>query len=76
MIRLTIPQPQGLQFVEWGTLVAEQLATYGVPAPVSEATWQEWAQQLLQEPQLGLAPFPVGYSSWTDWASQFRDAFA
>lgn len=76
MIRLTIPQPQGLQFTEWGAQVAEQLAAYAIPTPTDEKSWRDWAEQLLQEPELGFAPFPVGHSTWIDWASNFRDAFA
>ena len=76
MIRLTIPQPQGLQFTEWAALVAEQLATFAVPAPTDEKLWREWVEQLLQEPQLGFTPLPTGHSTWIDWASNFRDAFA
>ena len=75
MIRLSIPQPQGIEFVPWGELVAEQLAAYGIHAPDSEDSWQEWAQRLLHEPQLGLMPLPLGFSDWRDWASSFRATF-
>lgn len=75
MIRLSIPAPQGIEFPAWGALVAEQLAGFGVQAPVDEATWQEWAESLFHEPQFGLAPSPVGFNDWRDWASSFRSTF-
>jgi hypothetical protein len=75
MIRLSIPAPQGIEFPIWGALVSEQLAAYGVQAPVSEAAWREWAQSLFHEPQLGSAPSPLGFTDWRDWASSFRATF-
>lgn len=75
MISLSIPQPQGLQFVKWGAIVAEQLAGFGIQAPASEETWQGWAASLLQEPELGLMPSPLGFNDWHDWASSFKATF-
>jgi hypothetical protein len=75
MIRLFIPAPQGIEFTEWGTLVAEQLAAYGVQAPANNDAWIEWGSNLLHEPQLGLAPAPQGFGDWRDWASSFRSTF-
>lgn len=76
MIPISIPQPQGLQFVQWGAIVAEQLAGFGIQAPANEENWQEWGSSLLHEPQLGLMPSPLGFNNWHDWASSFKATFA
>jgi hypothetical protein len=75
VIRASIPQPQGIEFAQWGSLVAEQLAGYGIQAPVQGDAWQEWAASLLHEPALGLLPSPLGFNDWRDWASSFRATF-
>jgi hypothetical protein len=76
VIFLSIPQPQGLKFVQWGAIVAEQLAGYGIQAPANEEAWQEWGASLLHEPKLGVAPSPIGFNDWQDWASSFKATFA
>jgi hypothetical protein len=76
VIDIVIPRPMGLEFVEWGTLVSEQLAAYHVPAPANNEAWREWAQNLFYEPILGFAPQPYGFDNWLDWARAFRDTFS
>ncbi len=76
MTAIVIPRPQGLKFQQWGALVAEQLAAYGIGAPADEKQWREWGASLLHEPVLGLAPSPTGFTSWEDWAQNFRDTFS
>ena len=70
MITVALPQPWGLQFVPWGSLVAEQLAEFGILAPVDEAAWKEWASSLLMIPELATIPDPNSFPSWQEWASR------
>lgn len=69
---LFIPEPQGLEFAEWGSLVAEQLEAYGVSAPRSE-TWQDWVSALFYVPALAQLGIPTveGFATWQAWAAQF-----
>jgi len=70
MITVALPQPQGLQFVPWGSLAAEQLAEFGILAPVSEDTWKEWVYTLLMIPELDFIPDPTAFTDWREWASR------
>lgn len=65
--------PRGLEFLAWARLLAESLAQYNVPSPVSEGLWQVWAANLLAVPAveaLGV-PDPRAYSDWRLWAFAF-----
>lgn len=68
-----VPTPQGLSFVEWGSLVSEQLSSYGVQAPVAEDSWKTWVAALFYVPELSTLNVPSadGFASWQDWAQQF-----
>ena len=67
------PTPDGLKFTEWGALVAEQLARYGVAAPLNEDGWKTWVCALFEVPELVSMniPRPDGFESWQAWAAQF-----
>lgn len=71
-----IPQTSGLKFSEWGALVAEQFAQYGVSAPYNDESWRTWACALFYVPELVAMNIPgaEGFESWTDWADQFIGA--
>ena len=68
-----VPSPEGLKFEEWGALLAEQLARYGVSAPLSDSGWRTWVCALFQVPELVSMniPGPDGFENWQDWAKQF-----
>lgn len=68
-----IPDPSSLEFLVWGNLVAEQLATYGVDAPTSEELWREWACSLLYVPQLADVPDPTAFGSWREWGTRLLE---
>ena len=65
-----LPAPDQLQFTEWASIAAEQLAAYGVPTPSSdEATWQIWAANFVNVTLPGTqVADPYGFSTWQDWA--------
>jgi hypothetical protein len=67
------PNPEGLKFTEWGAVVAEQLATYGVAAPINEDGWKTWVCALFMVPDLVSLNIPTadGIDSWQQWAEQF-----
>ena len=67
------PEPGGLKFQVWGAIVAEQLAAYGVSAPLNDDGWRTWVSALFQVPQLVSMNIPQasGFDSWTDWAENF-----
>lgn len=71
-----IPQTSGLKFSEWGALVAEQFAQYGVSAPYNDESWKTWVCALFYVPELVAMNIPgaEGFESWTDWADQFIGA--
>jgi hypothetical protein len=70
MNTIALPQPQGLKFLQWGALVAEQLAEYGISSPDNEAAWKDWASALLYVPELATIPDPNSFDLWDDWASR------
>lgn len=71
-----LPEPYTLKFVEWGALVSEQLALYGVQAPQDESSWLEWARELHSSPELSARniPDPSAYATWQPWAQIFVEA--
>jgi hypothetical protein len=72
---VAFPLPVGIKFAQWGSLVAEQLAEYGILAPSSEEAWQDWAAALLYVPDLASIPDPYGFDSWDIWASRLLEGF-
>lgn len=71
-----LPEPSGLTFSQWGTVVAEQLAQYGVAAPYNDDSWKTWACALFYVPELVALniPTPEGFDNWETWAVQFLGA--
>jgi hypothetical protein len=71
-----LPQTEGLTFMEWGALVAEQLAAFGVSAPYNEDSWKTWVCALFYVPELVEANIPTaeGFENWVEWANQFIGA--
>lgn len=65
------PDPRGLTFAHWSSLLQEELAAYNAPRPADEDTWRDWAVQIFALPELtnlGLAD-PRGYDDWRRWAA-------
>ena len=75
-ISVTVPEPFGLKFSEWGALVAEQLAQYGVSAPINDDSWKTWVCALFYVPELVSMNIPGGdgFDDWSQWAQQFIGA--
>jgi len=71
-----LPEPQGSEFVQWGAIVAEQLAQYGVATPYNEDSWKTWVCALFYVPELVAMNIPSaeGFERWQDWAEQFIGA--
>lgn len=67
------PDPYGLKFEQWGAVVAEQLAAYGISAPMDETGWKTWVSALFEVPQLVSMNIPRadGFDSWSAWAEHF-----
>lgn len=72
-ISTVFPEPNGLKFSDWGSIVAEQLAPYGVSAPINDESWKTWVCALFYVPELVAKNIPGadGFESWSDWAEQF-----
>lgn len=72
----TLPEPSGLQFAQWGSVAAEQLAVYGVSPPGAETSWKEWACGLFFIPELVASniPSPEGFETWDAWACPFIES--
>lgn len=75
-ISVTVPEPFGLKFSEWGALAAEQLAQYGVSAPINDDSWKTWVCALFYVPELVSMNIPSGdgFEDWSQWAQQFIGA--
>jgi hypothetical protein len=73
MKSLFAPDPHGLKFSEWGAVMAEQLAAYGVSAPTDDDGWKTWVCALFYVPELVSMNIPGadGFDDWSDWATQF-----
>lgn len=71
-----IPSPDGLKFSDWGALVAEQFAQFGVSAPYNDDSWKTWVCALFYVPELAAMNIPGadGFENWSDWAEQFIGA--
>lgn len=74
-LAIFLPQPYGLKFTDWGALVAEQLATYGVSAPTNEDAWKDWVCTLFYIPELTALgiPSPEQFPNWQSWADRFLE---
>lgn len=70
MKSFAFPLPGGLQFRQWSSVVAEQLAEYGVTAPTEDIAWKEWACSLLAIPELAFIPSPLEFPAWDAWAER------
>lgn len=68
-----IPEPYSLKFEAWGAIVAEQLAAYGIAAPINEDSWKTWVSALFEVPELVSMNIPKadGFDDWSAWANQF-----
>jgi hypothetical protein len=68
-----LPEPQGLEFTQWGSVVAEQLAQYGVAMPYNNDSWKTWVCALFYVPELVSMNIPSAdqFDNWQDWADQF-----
>ena len=75
-LSIIAPKAYGLTFMEWGSLVAELLAAYGVAAPLSEADWQSWVCALFYIPEVTAKNIPYAdqFISWQPWADNFATA--
>lgn len=60
-----IPQPDGLEFQEWGARVVEEFALDGVLAALP---WEEFGAQLLSYGTIPDIPHTKGFDDWRDWA--------
>lgn len=71
-----LPEPEGLKFTDWGAIVAEQLAQYGVSAPLDEEGWKTWVSALFYTQDLVSKNIPSadGFDDWRSWAQQFIGA--
>ncbi len=67
------PEPYGLKFTDWGAIIAEQLAPFGVSAPYNETSWKTWVSALHEVPELVAMNIPRadGFEDWSEWANQF-----
>ena len=72
-MNLYLPEPYGMEFVEWGAIVAEQLASFGVSAPYNNDSWKTWVCALFYVPELVAMNIPTadGFDDWSEWAKQF-----
>lgn len=72
-MNLYLPEPYGLEFKDWGSIVAEQLAAFGVSAPYNNDSWKTWVCALFQVPELVSMNIPTadGFDDWAEWAKQF-----
>ena len=71
-----LPEPKGLKFSQWGAVVAEHLAKYGVAAPYNDDSWKTWVCALFYVPELVAMNIPSaeGFDDWERWAEQFIGA--
>lgn len=71
-----LPEAYGLKFGEWGGIVAEQLAQYGISAPMNDETWKTWVSALHEVPELVAMNIPRadGFEDWSEWAERFIGA--
>lgn len=62
--------PYGISFTDWAASLVVDFPHDFVPFPLDEASWQNWASDLVQSPTFynQNAPLPDQFSSWQDWA--------
>lgn len=74
-LSFTLSNPELLTWELWAGMISQDLASsYNLPNPGEEGSWQLWAAELLNIPeleQLGL-PDPRGFGlDWRRWAAAF-----
>lgn len=70
-----IPEPIGLDFMRWASVVTEELSVYNVSIPASEDSWKSWALQVYNVNDLveqGV-PEPQGFDNWRAWAARVAE---
>jgi hypothetical protein len=76
VLKLVVPDPNGLKFPEWGAVIAEQLAYAGVAPPIDDNSWKTWVCALFYVPELAANNIPTadGFMTWQEWAQRFIDS--
>lgn len=71
LIGAAFPEPAGMSFVAWASVITEQLAEQGVPIATNESTWRDWVNGLLSTAGLAWVPRTEGFETWQQWADAF-----
>lgn len=72
-----IPDPEGMQIMEWSDAVQNALINYQCSALLLDANeWQTWGMMFFNDPYLATLdpPNPYDYDDWQDWARRIADA--
>ena len=70
-----LPDPGEMSWDRWSARVYEDYCGAGVPMPVPELRWKDWAHSLRNTNaaiNAGVVPMPLGFSDWRDWARRVR----
>lgn len=74
---MILPQPAGLSWPEWSQRVygdlVDALGTI-IPLPGAEESWQDWAEQIVSDPELDEIPSPEVFSTWQEWGDRMVEA--
>lgn len=78
-----IIDPRGLNFSQWASATAFELASVVQPMIISTTlglteSWKDWAFYMLANPTIAsqYPPNPNRFTDWQDWAIRFNQAVA
>jgi len=75
VVKFICPNPYGLPFERWASIVNEELSLYNISMPVSENAWAFWATKICEILDLSAEgmPSPEMYSDWRGWAEKLTE---
>lgn len=73
-----ITRPYGMGLTDWADRVVLDLEAYGAFGKLmSEADWQGWGVQFLNNATLGRnLPNPYNFNTWREWAERMCEVLA
>lgn len=66
-----IPNPYGLTFEEWSSVIIETYAQDGVDMyNVEEKNWRDWSERLQIIDDFSAVPFDDAFATWQQWGER------
>jgi len=75
MTSYILPNPYGVPFERFASVLVEQLSLYNVAQSPTVDNWKDWAAAILREPSMELQglPDPRYFPTWQSWAARVHE---